>query len=236
MQIISRDNLKRGGFAGLTETRIVTDSRVFAGRKDPQASEGLGSFVYLADANFNPHGETGMHPHMEIDVISVMLEGQVSHEGSLEHGQELNAGQVQVQRAGGEGFSHNEINPDDKPNRMIQIWALPEKPGQRAEYKLYQPDQQVTRIYGGDAEQNDTFASSTVIDIIQLAKGEEFQCEGEYLSYVTAGQVNFIENEQSITARDGDLIRGHTALVKAEENTHIIVVHLANQYLTCLFF
>ena len=34
---------------------------------------------------------------------------------------------VQVQRAGGEGFSHNEINPDDIENRMIQLWVVPEQ-------------------------------------------------------------------------------------------------------------
>ena len=37
-----------------------------------------------------------------------------------------NTNQVQVQRAGGEGFVHNEVNPDDKENRIIQMWVTPE--------------------------------------------------------------------------------------------------------------
>lgn len=105
----------------------------------------------MADAKFNPKGETGMHPHKEIDVISVMIEGRVSHEGSLAHGQGLETGNVQVQRAGGEGFSHNEVNPDNKKNRMIQLWVLPEEEGQPAGYKYYIPALTgTTRVYGGN--------------------------------------------------------------------------------------
>ena len=87
MQVLSRKSLPLGGFAGLTEHRLVTDRRIFGGRKAPNTFDGIGNFVYLADAQFNPNGETGMHPHKEIDVISIMMAGRVSHEGSLEHGQ-----------------------------------------------------------------------------------------------------------------------------------------------------
>jgi redox-sensitive bicupin YhaK (pirin superfamily) len=107
-------------------------------------------FVYLADARFMPHGETHMHNHHEIDVISVLVDGRLSHEGSLQHGKNLYSNDVQVQRAGGEGFSHNEINPDENWNRMIQLWVLPEQAGQPADYKVYQPvTGELTRIYGG---------------------------------------------------------------------------------------
>ena len=132
MQVLSRDTLDLGGFAGIKEHRLVTDSRVFGRRKKPDTFEGLGSMVYLADAKYDPMGESGMHPHSEIDVISIIVEGRVSHEGSLEHGKDLVAGDVQVQRAGGEGFNHNEINPDNTNNRMLQVWALPEEKGQPA--------------------------------------------------------------------------------------------------------
>ena len=117
MDILNYDDLPKAGFAGLIERQFVTDSRVFGARKKPQAFEGLGNFVYLADANFIPHGQTNMHPHLEIDVISVMAKGSIAHEGSLENGENIHEGMVQVQRAGGEGFEHNEINPDSEPNR-----------------------------------------------------------------------------------------------------------------------
>ena len=121
MKILSRDALKLVGFAGIVEHRLVTDSRIFGKHKEPETFEGLGNMVYLADAQYKPFGSSGMHPHSEIDVISIIIDGRVSHEGSMEHGKNLVAGDVQVQRAGGNGLSHNEINPDNGNNRLLQV-------------------------------------------------------------------------------------------------------------------
>ncbi|MDP2561615.1 pirin family protein [Psychrobium sp. 1_MG-2023] len=225
MQILNRDTLPLGGFAGLTEHRIVTDERVFAGRKSPNTFNGLGNFVYLADAKFNPHGETHMHPHKEIDVITVMVDGQVTHEGSLEHGQSLVAGQTQVQRAGGEGFAHNEINPDATKNRLLQIWVLPDELGQPAGYKLYTPKMQgITRIYGGSKAQTDTFDSKTKIDIVRLKAEEQVSFSGETLVYVFNGSAQIADDRSTFDAQDGDLIRSLNTEIKAQSVVEFVVI------------
>ena len=128
IQILNRDSLELGGFAGIREHRLVVDPKVF-GSNATRAWPGIGNFVYLADAKFIPNGETHLHPHKEIDVISIIVDGRISHKGTLEEGKIIGANHVQVQRAGGEGFLHNEVNPDDKENRMIQMWVRPEKVG-----------------------------------------------------------------------------------------------------------
>ncbi len=73
MDILHRDDLPRGGFAGLREHRLVMDPSAFGTRADPGTWAGIGKFIYLADARFLPKGETGMHGHKEVDVISVMV-------------------------------------------------------------------------------------------------------------------------------------------------------------------
>lgn len=230
MQILSRKSLPLGGFAGLTEHRLVTDRRIFGPRKAPNTFDGIGNFVYLADAQFNPHGETHMHPHKEIDVISIMLTGRVSHEGSLEHGQSLNAGEVQVQRAGGEGFSHNEINPDSTKNRMLQLWVLPEVAGEPAGYKHYPlAEKGISRIYGGKGSgrqknQNKTFSSKTTIDIVRLTSSESISFSEEVLAYVSKGTADFSDENNSFSAEDGDLIRSYKTDIIATSDVEIIVV------------
>ena len=196
MEILSRNSLALGGFAGIVEHRLVTDSRIFGERKKPETFEGLGNMVYLADAQYNPLGSSGMHPHSEIDVISIIIEGRVSHEGSMEHGKDLVAGDVQVQRAGGEGFSHDESNPDNGKNRMLQVWALPEDKGQRAAYKAYTPKLDgVTRIYGGDKSQDDTFDSHTIMDIVHLKAASNLELNNDTLIYVITGEAEIAEQE-----------------------------------------
>ncbi len=225
MQILSRGSLPLGGFAGLTEHRLVTDSRVFGGRKPPNTFDGIGNFVYLADAQFNPRGETHMHPHKEIDVISIMMNGRISHEGSLEHGQSLNAGEAQVQRAGGEGFTHNEVNPDNNKNRMLQLWVLPDESGQAAGYKHYSLKAKgMTRIYGGNKSQNETFDSKTYIDIVRLSKGENITFNEEILAYVSQGTAEFSDENSTFSAENGDLIRSYKTEITTTNNAEIVVV------------
>lgn len=223
MKVIHRDELPLGGFAGLREHRLVVSPAAFGPRINPGTSVGLGNFVYLADARFMPKGETTMHGHKEVDVISVMVEGRIAHEGSLKHGEELSDQAVQVQRAGGEGFQHNEINPDDKENRMIQLWVLPEKAGEPAGYQVFHPEKgSNTRIYGGEEEQNKTYSSKTLIDVARLDALNSFQVSGRYLAYVTQGKGTI----DDVEIYDGDLIEGENLKFVASENVQLIVVSL----------
>jgi redox-sensitive bicupin YhaK (pirin superfamily) len=221
--VLHRDDLPLGGFAGLREHRLVMDPKAFGRQVDPGVWPGIGRFVYLSDARFNPGGDTSLHPHREVDVISVMVSGRIVHEGSLEHGQQLRAHDVQVQRAGGEGFIHNEINPDETQNRMIQLWALPETAGEPAGYRLYRPQRgSVTRVYGGSADQHETFAANTVIEVALLNSGQRACHEGAFMAYVTRGSC--LSNNGSEFA-EGDLLRGDRLDITAATDIHLIVVH-----------
>jgi len=227
MSIICRNSLRRGGFAGLRETRLVMSPRIFRGHRESGTSPGIGRFVYLADARFMPLGETRMHAHKEIDVISVMVEGRIRHEGSLEHGQELHADSVQVQRAGSEGFTHNEINPDNFKNRMIQLWVLPETAGEAAAYKVFKskPGER-TRVYGGPAEQDETIAAHTIIEIAQVNAGDKLAQAGKSLVYMTTGEGTMNEGpDGDRTIREGDLVESTDFNFTATGDSKLIIVY-----------
>jgi quercetin 2,3-dioxygenase len=222
IEVLHRDDLPLGGFAGLKEHRMVMSPKVFGSQVNPETWSGMAGFVYLADAYFNPKGKTGMHGHKEVDVISVMIEGRIDHHGSLEHGQGLVVGDVQVQRAGGEGFSHNEINPDDAKNRMLQMWVLPEQAGEPAAYKLYKLGaNKVTRVYGGSSAQSDTFSSETVIEIVSLDALQIFTLEKPFLAYLAEGYAT-VEN---LDLETGDLFKGEQLSFKAESDVILIVIY-----------
>lgn len=223
LEILHRDDLPLGGFAGLKEHRLVQGYRAWGMHREPGSWDGIGSFIYLADARFIPQGETGMHPHHEVDVISVMVEGRIAHGGSMDDGRILTENEVQVQRAGGEGFTHNEVNPDSTESRLIQIWVQPEQPGQSAAYRVYQPNQKgMTRIYGGDSTQSETFPSKTTIDIAMLDEYQEVQVDGRFLAYLSRGR----GEANSVPVSDGDLLRGDGLTFTALENVQLTIVQL----------
>lgn len=221
LEILHRDDLRIGGFAGLREHRLVMDPTVFGDSTDSGSWSGIGNFVYLADAKFVPKGETHLHPHREIDVISVIVDGKISHEGTLEAGNVIGTNQVQVQRAGAEGFLHNEVNPDDKENRMIQMWITPEKSGEKSGYKLYSLQQgNILRVYGGTNNQSETFVSQTIVDVGLIDTNQKISFDGEFIAYVTRGEG--ILNGKSVT--NGDLIHGANLTFQAKIDSQIIIV------------
>ncbi|WP_083714772.1 pirin family protein [Phaeobacter inhibens] len=221
LEILHRDTLTEGGFAGLKEHRLVTGKKLWGDRANPDAWDGIGNFVYLADARFNPKGETTMHPHKEIDVISVMVEGRVAHQGSLEHGGSLDTNDAQVQRAGGEGFKHNEVNPDETQNRMLQLWVMPEVKGEPAGYKKFSPTWgETVRIYGGLPDHTKSFSAETTIDVAMLTAGQSIELTAPYLAYVAKGDGQF----ETTHLTGGDLIRGANGTFTATTDVQFILV------------
>jgi quercetin 2,3-dioxygenase len=219
--VLHRDSLEEGGFAGLREHRLVMGRSQFGARAKSGTWDGIGNFVYLADARFQPKGETTMHPHQEIDVISIMVEGRIEHQGSLEHGGALGTHEAQVQRAGGEGFSHNEVNPDDTYNRMLQLWVTPEVAGEPAGYKKFSTKPGgITRIYGGKESETESFAANTTIDHALLKAGQTVDLKSPYLAYLAKGNGSL--NGVGLTG--GDLFRASEGIFIATEETQLILV------------
>ena len=108
---------------------------------------------------------------------------------------------------------------------MIQLWVLPEESGQPAGYKLYTPKWgEVTRIYGGSSEQDETFPSKTHMDVALLRSGQQASFVGPFLAYLTKGKGT--ANETPVA--DGDLVRGDTLSFEAFEDVQLIVVHLGS--------
>ena len=221
MKIVKRNVLRRGGFAGLRETRLVMSPSIFRSRREAGTSTGIGRFCYLADASFLPEGETRMHTHTDIDVISVMVNGRIKHEGSMESGQELQVDDIQVQRAGSEGFSHNEINPDNSKNRMIQLWMLPESKEEPASYQMFKAKAgERTRIYGGPPDQDETFSARTVVDVAHINTGESISQSGRSLVYMVEGR-GICHQEDII---EGDLVESRDFNFKASTDCKLILV------------
>ena len=68
------------------------------------------------------------HPHVDMEIITYVREGAVTHEDSLGNKGRTEAGSVQVMSAGS-GIRHAEYNADHETIRLFQIWLLPRERG-----------------------------------------------------------------------------------------------------------
>ena len=68
------------------------------------------------------------HPHSDMEIITYVREGAITHQDSLGNKGRTEAGDVQVMSAGS-GITHAEYNLEDETTRLFQIWILPTQRG-----------------------------------------------------------------------------------------------------------
>jgi hypothetical protein len=76
----------------------------------------------------------GSHPHQDMEIITYIVEGELSHRDST--GREATIKTNDVQRmSAGTGVVHSEYNNSEAPVRLLQIWIMPEAKGLPASYE-----------------------------------------------------------------------------------------------------
>ncbi len=66
------------------------------------------------------------HPHQEMEIVTVVLEGEITHQDSMANKAVIKAGDVQRMSAG-TGLTHSEFNLADTPVHFYQIWIYPDE-------------------------------------------------------------------------------------------------------------
>ncbi len=99
----------------------------FANYRDP-ARMGFGPLLVWNDDTIRPGRGFGRHGHRDMEIITYVREGAISHEDHLGNRGRTEAGDVQVMSAG-TGILHAEHNLEAEPTRIFQIWIEPSRTG-----------------------------------------------------------------------------------------------------------
>ncbi len=87
----------------------------------------FGALRVLNDDIISPGKGFGSHPHDNMEIITIPLEGELEHKDSMENVGVIKANEIQVMSAGS-GIFHSEYNKNiDKDVNLLQIWILPKE-------------------------------------------------------------------------------------------------------------
>ncbi len=84
----------------------------------------FGALRVMNDDIVQPHTGFGTHPHRDMEIISYVLSGELTHADSMGNKESLGRGSIQYLSAG-TGITHSEKNDGDDPVHLIQTWILP---------------------------------------------------------------------------------------------------------------
>ncbi|GEN75383.1 pirin family protein [Chryseobacterium hagamense] len=126
----SRDPEKRvvhrAGSGGITDMGWVSGEKIFSFSEfyDPERIR-FGALRVLNDDSIEAGKGFGTHPHDNMEIISIALEGTLVHEDNLGNRTEIKGGDVQVMSAG-TGVMHSEFGKEGSGfGKFLQIWIYP---------------------------------------------------------------------------------------------------------------
>lgn len=94
---------------------------------DP-ARMGVGGLRVWNDDEIAPGTGFDLHPHRDMEIVTYVRQGAITHKDNLGNQGRTEAGDVQVMHAG-TGITHGEYNMEDGPTRLFQIWIQPNRMG-----------------------------------------------------------------------------------------------------------
>jgi redox-sensitive bicupin YhaK (pirin superfamily) len=176
------------------------------------------------------------HPHSDMEIITYVREGAITHQDSLGNTGRTEAGDVQVMSAGS-GVRHSEYNREPGTTRIFQIWIEPKTRGQAPSWgaKPFPKGERSGRfvtLASGFAEDKDALPIRTDARIIgaTLKAGEtaEYPLGADRHGYLVPASGVIDVNGTRLNARDGAAISQEALLrVTAIDDAEVVLVDAA---------
>lgn len=165
----------------------------FAEYNNPRNSN-FGILRVMNDDLVQPHRGFGTHPHRNMEIITYIVHGELTHEDSMGNGESLGRGSIQFMTAG-TGVTHSEFNHGDAPLRFIQTWIVPRRSGLTPNYGSYNAGKDcdakknVLQVLASDTDRTDL---DTPVKVAQ-----DVNCRAAELEMDKSVTVNLDKNRQA---------------------------------------
>lgn len=199
-------------------------------------NKNFGVLRVLNDDMIKAQSGFDMHPHRDMEIVTYITEGELTHKDSMGNEEVLKAGDVQYMSAGS-GVLHAEYNKHPRSNlKLLQIWILPSKhnlPILYGSYKYLKEDRENKLLHIVSSEISDAkiqLYQDVNIYVSELEKGKSLMFE-----MGTNRQVYFVVIKGELTL-NGMRLSAHDACecvdeklleIQANNDTHFLFIEMA---------
>jgi quercetin 2,3-dioxygenase len=221
-----------GGHHGWLDTRHHFS---FADYHDPERMH-WGSIRVWNDDEIAPESGFPPHPHANMEIITYVREGAITHQDSLGNTGRTEAGDVQVMSAG-TWIRHSEYNREPGVSKIFQIWVMPARPGGAPSWgaKPFPKSDRAGRFvtlasgFGSQVDALPIRADARVIGAtLKAGQIAEYPLGADRKAYLVPAAGAVEVNGVRVAARDGAAVRDEEALrIIALQDAEIVLVDSA---------
>jgi redox-sensitive bicupin YhaK (pirin superfamily) len=208
----------------------------FASYYDPE-NIGHGSLRVWNDDEIAPNTGFPAHPHANMEIITYVREGAITHQDSLGNKGRTEAGDVQVMSAGS-GIRHSEYNLEPTKTKIFQIWIEPNTHGGQPTWgakpfpKGNRANGKLVTIASGFATDNDALPirahARVLATTLKAGESAEYSPQKARHLYLVPAVGAVEVNGVRVNARDGAAISDEAKLnITALEDSELVLVDAA---------
>lgn len=203
----------------------------FSNYYDPSNVQ-FGTLRVFNDDIIQPDTGFDMHPHRDMEIVSIVLEGELTHQDSMGNKGVIKAGEIQRMTAG-KGILHSEHNRGKEPVHLFQIWIIPDEEGLEPSYdqkdlsSMMKKNELVSVVSGTPENGAIRFYTDSTIYLSELENGKTVEYpikngRGVFL-YMISGKIKI--NGESFEVNDQARITDETSLhIDASDDASFIMV------------
>lgn len=194
----------------------------------------FGALRVVNDDLVQPKTGFDTHPHQDMEIISYVIDGALTHGDSMGNQNTLTRGQVQYMNAG-TGVWHSEHNRGDEALRFLQIWILPDQTGYEPNYGDHafiwadRKNQWLHLVSAkeGDAPIRINQDANIFVTELEAEKHITFQVKDGRQAYLVQIEGSAEINGHELTMRDALASVEESLEIKAIETSHLLVIEMA---------
>ncbi len=195
----------------------------FAMYHDPKR-KGVGELRVINDDIVAPHSGFEFHPHRDMEIITYVRKGAITHRDNLGNEGKTSAGDVQVMSAG-TGIVHAEHNEEDEATNLYQIWIMPHTKNVKPRWEQRQFPKEVgdslSLLVSG--EKKDAAQGALFIHQDATIHGGRLKKDA-HVKHALKGAGYLLVSEGAVEVNGEKLIRGDGAIYTGEKQVKLSAI------------